>query len=53
MIKSMEKHQHVTYYIAELCGQLQEVFKEVQALSMSEAERQEWYYDRKAKAVSL
>ena len=29
------------------------VFKEAQVQSTSEAERQEWHYDRKANAISL
>ena len=49
----MEKHQHVDHYVAKLHEQLWEAFKEVQVQSMSEAERQKQYYDRKANAISL
>ena len=41
------------YYIAKLCEWLWEAFKEAQVQSTSEAERQKWYYDRKANAISL
>ena len=34
-------------------NELWEAFKEAQVQSMSEAERQKWYYDRKANAISL
>ena len=47
----MKKHQHVDHYIAQLCGQLQEAFKEAEVQSTSEAKRQKWYYDRKANAI--
>ena len=50
MIRGMKKHQHVDHYVAELCEWLQDTFKEAQAESTSEAERQKWYYDRKANA---
>ena len=53
MMRGTEKHQLVDYYIAELCEWLWEAFKEAQAPSTSEAERQKWYYDRKANAFSL
>ena len=53
MMKATEKHQHVDSYIAKLHEQLQEAFKEVQMQSMSEAERQEQYYYRKAYTISL
>ena len=53
MIRGTRKHQHVDHYIAELCEQLQEAYKEAQLQSTSEAERQKWYYDRKANAISL
>ena len=53
MMRGTEKHQHVDYYIAELCEPLWETFKEAQAQSMSEADRQKWYYDRKANSISL
>ena len=53
MIRGMKKHQCVDHYVAKLCEWLQEAFKEVQAQSTSEAERQKWYYDRKANAISL
>ena len=53
MIRGMEEHQHVDHYVAELSEQLWESFMEVQVQFMSEAERQKWYYDRKANAVSL
>ena len=49
----MKKHQHVGHYVAELCEWLQEAFKEAQVQSTSEAERQKWFYDRKANAISL
>ena len=49
----MKKHQCVDHYVAVLCEWLREAFKEVQAQSTSEAERQKWYYDRKANAISL
>ena len=39
IIWGMEKHQHVDYYLAKLHEQLWETFKEVQAQSMSEADR--------------
>ena len=52
-MRGMKKHQHVDHYIAELCEWLQEAFKEAQMQSMSEAERQKWYYNRKANAISL
>ena len=53
VIRDAEKHWCVDYYIAELHDQLQEVFKEVQMQSTSEAERQKWYYGRKANAILL
>ena len=54
IMRGMEKHQHVDCYIAKLCEKLHEAFKEAQAQSTSEAERQkQWYYDRKANAISL
>ena len=53
MIRGTRKHQHVDHYIAELCEQLWEAFKETQMQSTSEAERQKWYYNRKANALSL
>ena len=52
-MRGMEKHQCVDGYIAELCEWLWEAFKEVQAHSMSEAERQKVYYDRRVNAISL
>ena len=48
----MKKHQCVDHYIAELCEWLWEAFNELQVQSTSEAERQKWYYDRKANAIS-
>ena len=51
MISGTEKHWHVDYYIADLCKQLWEAFKEAQAQSMSQAERQKQYYDIKANAI--
>ena len=51
--KGHEKHQHVDHYIAELPEWLWEAFKEAQVQSTSEAERQKWYYDRKANMVLL
>ena len=53
MIRGMKKHHHVDHYVAELCKWLWEAFKEVQAQSTTEVERQKWYYDRKANAISL
>ena len=53
MIRGMKKHQYVDHHIAELCEWLWEAFKEAQVQSMSEAERQKQYYDRKANAISL
>ena len=43
----------VNHCIADLCEQLCKTFKEVQAQSTSEAERQRQYYDHKANAISL
>ena len=48
-----EKHQHIDCYIAELCEWLWEAFREAQAQSTSEAERQKWYYHRRANTISL
>ena len=48
MIRDMKKHQHVDHYVAELCKQLRETFKEAQVQSTLEVERQKQYYDRKA-----
>ena len=53
MIWDMEKHWSVYYYIAELCEQLQEAFKEVQEQSTAATKRQKQYYDRKANAILL
>ena len=52
-IRGTKKHQHVDHYITKLHEWLQEAFKEAQVHSMSEAERQKWYYNRKANAISL
>ena len=52
-IMRTEKHQCVKCYVTDLHEQLCEAFKEVQVQSTSEAERQRWYYDHKASAVSL
>ena len=52
-IRGMEKHWCVDYYIADICEQLWEAFKEVQTQSTSEAKRQKPYYDRKANAILL
>ena len=52
-IMSTEKHQHVDHYVAGLCEQLCEAFKEAQVQSTSEAEMQRQYYDHKANAISL
>ena len=49
----MRKCQHIDHHIAELCEWLWEAFKEVQVQSTSEAERQKYYYGRKANAISL
>ena len=53
IIRGTEKHWSVDYYIAKLCEWLWETFKEAQVQSTSEAEKQMWYYDRKANALSL
>ena len=50
---STEKHQCVDHYTADLCEQLCKAFKEAQAQSTSEAERQRQYYDHKANTISL
>ena len=47
------KHQHVNHYVADLCEWLHKAFKEAQAQSTVEAERQMQYYDCKANAISL
>ena len=52
-VVSTEKDQYVNHYIADLCKWLSKVFKEVQAQSSSEAERQRCYYDHKANAFLL
>ena len=52
-IRGMKKHQCVDHYSAKLCEWLWDAFKEAQVQSTSEAERQKWYYDRKAKAIWL
>ena len=52
-IMSTDKHQHVNQYIADLHEQVHKAFKEAQAQSTSEAERQKWYYDYKPNAISL
>ena len=52
-IMSTEKHQHVNHYITDLCEWLHKAFKEAQAHSTSEAERQRKYYDHKANAMLL
>ena len=49
----MKKHQCVDHYIAKLHKRQRETFKEAQVQSTSEAERQKWYYVRKANAISL
>ena len=49
----MKKHQHVDQYIAKLCEWLREAFNEVEVQTMSQAERQKQYYDRKDNAISL
>ena len=53
MIRGMKTHQSIDHHIAALCEWLWEAFKEAQLHSLSEAERQKQYYDRKANAVSL
>ena len=50
---STEKHQCVNEYMADLCEQLHEAFKEVQVQSSSETERQRQYYDHQVNAISL
>ena len=52
-MRRMEKNQCDNWYIAELHEWLWESFKEAQVQSTSEAERQKWYYDRKANGISL
>ena len=52
-VMGTNKHQCVDHYIAKLCEWLQEAFTEVQMQSMSEADRQKRYYNRKAIATSL
>ena len=52
-IASTAELHYVNHYIADLCEQLCEAFKEVQVQSTSEAERQRWYYDHKVNAISL
>ena len=47
------KHWSVNHNIAELCEWLCKAFKETQAQSTSEAERQRQYYDHKDNAISL
>ena len=49
----MKKHQCVDHYVAQLLEQLEDTFKEAQAQSTSEAERQKSYYDRKANDILL
>ena len=46
-----QKHQHVDHFIAKLHERLQEAFKEAQAQSTSEAERQKLHYYRKANVI--
>ena len=53
MVRGSQKYQHVDHYIAELCERLWEAFKEAQVWSTSKVEREKWYYNRKAKAISL
>ena len=53
MMRGMKKHWCVNCYVAKLCEWLWEAFKEVQVQSISAAERQKWYYERKANAISL
>ena len=52
-IVSTDKHQHVNHYVADVHVWLCEAFKEVQVQSTSDSERQGWYYDHKADAISL
>ena len=52
-IVSTEKHQHVNHYVTDLHEWLCEAFKEAQVQPLSEVERQRWYYDCKANAISL
>ena len=52
-IVSTEKHHSVNHCIADLCEQLHEAFKEAQAQSISETERQRWYYDCTTNAILL
>ena len=52
-MRGVKKHQPVDHYITKLCEWLKEAFKKAQVQSTSEAERQKWYYKRKANAISL
>ena len=51
-IRDTEEHWHVNSYVTKLHELLSEAFKEVQVQSISEAERQKWYYDKKANTIS-
>ena len=52
-IMSIEKCKHVDHYVANLHEWMCKAFKEAQAQSTSEAERQRWYYVCKDNAISL
>ena len=52
-IRGTKKYQCVDHYIVNLYEWLWEAFKEAQVQSMSQAKRQKWHYDRKAKAILL
>ena len=52
-MRGTEKCQCVDCHIAEFSEWLWEAFKEVQAQSTSEAERQKHYYDKKDNAILL
>ena len=52
-VRGTQKYQCVNHYITELHERLQEAFTEAQVQSMSETERQKWYCNRKANAISL
>ena len=45
--------KHVDKYVASVQDRLRTTLQEAQALSMAEACRHKWYYDRKIGAVNL
>ena len=52
-IRGLKSPLWVDHYATELREQIWKAFKESKVLSISEAERQKQYYDRKASTVSL